>query len=178
MHGGVDPVDLARGVRSDQGRRPGHVGIHQFGIEDGVGVAALDPGQRLGGHCGNPGGDLNIGRRHDLRTVTKVDLVAVVLGRIVGGSHHDPGHAAEVANAEGNHRGGQRTGAEQRRKAGPGQDLGSVAGEHSGVVAGVVADDYPAAGHSGVEQVAGQAGRGLGDDHPVHPGRAGSQPAP
>ena len=121
----------------------------------------------------DPGGDLGVGRRHDLGPVAEVDLVAVVLRRVVRRRHHDTGHAAEVPDAERDHRRGGRHRHQQGPEAGAREDLGGVAGEHVGLVPGVVPDDHRATGQALVQQVRGQTGRGLTDDDPVHPVRAG-----
>ena len=62
--------------------------------------------------------------RHDLGPDEVVDLVAVVHRRVVAGGHHHPGRRAEVADAEGEDRRGQRsraagaTGCPRRRARG------------------------------------------------------------
>ena len=123
----------------------------------------------------DPGGDLGVGRRHDLGAVAQVDLVAVVLRRVVRGGDHHAGDAAEVPDAEGDHRSRQRPRRDQGLEAGAGHDLGGVAGEDVGVVPGVEADDHPAAGQPVVQQVGRQPGRGLADDDPVHPVGPGTE---
>ena len=91
------------------------------------------------------GGDVGVGRRHDLAAVTEVDLVAVVLRRVVAGRHHDAGVGAQVPDGEGEHRRGQRAGEQQRVPPAADHDGGRVTREHVGVVPGVVADDHAAA---------------------------------
>ena len=94
-----------------------------------------------GADRGDPRGDLGVGRRHDLAAVAEVDLVAVVLRRVVAGGDHHAGDAAELADREGQQRGGQRPrAARSALKPGAGHHLGGVAGEDVGVVAGVVPD--------------------------------------
>ena len=97
-------------------------------------------GQRTDG--GDARGDLRVGRRHDLAAVAEVDLVAVVLRRVVTGGHHHPGHAAELADREGQQRCRQRPRHDESAQSCAGHHLGGVAGEHVGVVAGVVPDHH------------------------------------
>ena len=132
-----------------------------------------------GADRGDPGGDLGVGRRHDLAAVAEVDLVAVVLRRVVARRHHHTGHAAELADRERQQGSGQRPRHHQRAQPGAGHHLGGVAGEDVGVVAGVVPDDDGGAGRGAVVlEVRRQAGGRPGDDDAVHPVGAGAERAP
>ena len=102
-------------------------------------AAAGHVGQRADG--GDPRGDLGVGGRHDLAAVAEVDLVAVVLRRVVAGGDHHAGDAPELADREGQQRGGQRPRQHQGPEPGAGHHLGGVAREDVAVVPGVEADD-------------------------------------
>ena len=120
-------------------------------------------------------GDLGGDRADDLGAVTQVHLVAVVLGRVVGGGYYDPGHALVVADPVRHYRGRDRLVGQQHLEALRGEDVGAVAGEVGGFVAGVVADDHPAALVAVLRQPASESGGGLGHHNPVHPGRSGAK---
>ena len=172
----VDQAQVAGAVGGQAGDGV-EVAVDDVLGEDLAGVAARDVGQRADGR--DPGGDLDVGRRHDLAAVAEVDLVAVVLRRVVAGRHHHPGDAAQLADREGQQRRRQRPRQHQRAQPGAGHHLGGVAGEDVGVVAGVVADDDGGfAGSAVVLQVRRQPGRGAGDDDAVHPVGAGAQRTP
>ena len=131
-----------------------------------------------GADGGDPRGDLGVGRRHDLAAVAEVDLVAVVLRRVVARGHHHAGHAAELADREGQQRRRQRPRHHQRPEPGAGHHLGGVAGEDVGVVAGVVPDHDGRAGRGAVVlEVRRQAGGRAGHDDAVHPVGAGAERA-
>ena len=171
----VDDVEVAGPV----GRQAGdgvEVAVDDVLAQRGAGVAAGHVGQCA--HRGDPGGDVGVGRGHDLAAVAEVDLVAVVLRRVVAGGHHHAGHAAELADREGQKGSGQRTREDVSLQPGAGHDLGGVAREDVGVVAGVVPDHHAGApGGAVVLQVGGEAGGGAGDDDTVHPVRARSEGA-
>ncbi len=90
------------------------------------------------------GGDLGVGRRHDLRALTQVHLVPVVLRRVVAGRDHHPGGTAEIGDRDGEHRRGQRPRHEVGLDAGAGHDRRGVLGEHVALAAGVEADHHTA----------------------------------
>ena len=175
VHRGVDPRHLARPV-TRQPRERVEVGLADALVEDLALVAARHRGDPT--HSGDPLGDLDVRRRDDLAAVAEVDLVAVVLRRVVARGHHHPGHRAQVPDREGQQGSGQRPREDQRPQSGAGDDLGGVAGEDVGVVAGVVPDDDGVAlGRALVTQVGHQARGGAGDDDAVHPHRAGAEGA-
>ena len=124
------------------------------------------------------GGDLGVGRRHDLAAVAEVDLVAVVLRRVVARGHHHAGDAAEVADREGQQRAWAAAGAAPAREPGAGHHLGGVAREDVGVVAGVVPD------HDGVAVGRAVVARGTPRARPRRGSRrrgssgSGRRPAP
>jgi hypothetical protein len=123
-------------------------------------------------------GDLGIGGRHDLGAVVvtaEVDLVAVVVRRVVRSGHHDAGRDAEVANGERQHRSGQEAWEQDGPDPGARHHLGGVAGEDVGVLAPVEADHDGRrhAGHRARDEVGRETCGGLGDQHPIHPVRAG-----
>ena len=133
-------------------------------------------GQRT--DSGDARGDLRVGRRHDLAAVAEVDLVAVVLRRVVTGGDHHPGHAAQLADREGQQRRRQRPRHDESAQSRAGHHLGCVASEHVGVVAGVVPDHHGCSRRSaGVLEVRREAGRRAGDDDAVHPVGTGPQRA-
>ncbi len=100
MQWGVDPAHFARRESRYQGSNPIQIGDQQLLSEDCVGLGARHVGQVVLGDFLDPRGDLLVGRRHDLRAVSEIDLVAVVLRRIVRGGDHNAGHAAEMADPE------------------------------------------------------------------------------
>ena len=79
-------------------------------------LPAVPRGERGDGADGlDCGGDLGVGRRHDLGAVAEVDLVAVVLRRVVARGHHHARDAAEVADRVGEDRGRKRARQHVRR---------------------------------------------------------------
>ncbi len=113
--------------------------------------------------------------RHELGAVVEVDLVAVVVGRVVAGRHHDPDRAPEVADGEGEHRRRQLLRQHLDGEPRAGEHLRGDAGELVGAAARVVADDHPGAGVPGVGEPAAQPRGGPGDHGGVHPGRPGAE---
>ncbi len=116
---GVSATRSVRAVAAGQPRDPFQVG-----------VGDVDLGRRRGrrdrdgaGRRGDGGLDLGVGRRGELRAVGEVDLVAVVGGWVVRGRDLDPGHGAQLADREGEHRRRQRAGQHPHREPGPGQHL-------------------------------------------------------
>ena len=179
-HRGAHPVH--RGVH--HGQVPGRVGTHQGGHRRHVvGDQRLVQYLVVRRQRDRPGGgdgpdrrlDLGVHRRHDLRPVEGVDLVAVVLRRVVRGGDHHAGHRAQVPDREGQHRGGQQPGQQPGVEAGGGQHARRVGGEGPRAVPAVVADHHDAAGPSGRAELGGQARRGPADHGGVHAVRAGPQ---
>jgi len=76
-----------------------------------------DPGQRA--QAADRGLDLGIHRRHDLRAVAQVELVAVVRGRVVAGRDHHPGPAARCRTANASSGVGLRPGSRCTRMPAP-----------------------------------------------------------
>ena len=68
----------------------------------------------------------------DLGAVVPVGLVAVVLGRIVGGGYHYAGVAAQGSDGVGQFRGGTQTGEQVGLEAVGGEDAGGGLGEDIG----------------------------------------------
>jgi hypothetical protein len=75
------------------------------------------------------GGDLSVQRRNDLRCAVRVDLVAVVLGRVVTGRHDHRGGRPEFALQPGDDRGGGRRTPPMHSNPGAGKDAGRILGE-------------------------------------------------
>ena len=173
VHRGVHDAQVARAGRhqADDG---GDVVVDDLlvepvdagGLERDLARRADGPDRRL---------DLGVGRRHDLRAVVGVDLVAVVLRRVVRRGDHHAGRRAEVLHGEGEHRRGQHPRQEVGREPGGGEDRGRVAGEVERAVPGVEADDDRRAGLAVRGQPGGQPGGGAAHDGAVHPVRAGPQ---
>ena len=94
-------------------------------------------------------GDPGVVGCHDLRPATaflhcvpaEVDLVAVVLRRVVAGSHHHTAVAIEGTDGVGKQRRRERLRHQERLDSRGGEDRGGLLREDVGVVAGVVADD-------------------------------------
>ena len=105
VHRGVDDGEVARAVVGETGDGV-EVAVDDRLVQHRARAAARDVGDRA--HGGDPGRDLAVGRRHDLAPVAQVDLVAVVLRRVVAGGDHDAGHRAELTDAVGEQRRGQR----------------------------------------------------------------------
>ena len=99
-------------------------------------IARTEPTARIGGL------DLGVHRRHDLRAVGGIDLVAVVLRRVVRGGHHHPGRRLQVADREGQHRGRQQPGQQPGVEAGRCEHRRRVRGEGPRAVPAVVADHH------------------------------------
>ncbi len=158
------------------------------GVDDGLrrDLVAERPGDRghvrLVGDALDVRRDLGVDGRHDLGAVVvaaEIDLVAVVVGRIVAGRHHDAGIGAEVPHREGEHGRRQQTGEEEGPDAGAGEDLGRVPREDVGVAPPVVADHDGGRGIrlGTLEHEGREPGRGLRDEHAVHAIASGSEPA-
>ena len=136
----VHDGQVTRGVGRRHGRDGVQVGLQWFVVEGDPAVV----GQRHvrgAGDGGDLGGDVRIGRWHDLAAVAEVDLVSVVLRRVVARRDHDAGVAAEVPDRERQHRGRQPMREHDCTPAGRGHHGRGVPREDVGVVPGVVPDD-------------------------------------
>jgi hypothetical protein len=146
VHRGVHDAQFARPVSNEPGNGV-DVGGHDVLAEDGDAVLVqrnrLRRRHRLDRRL-----DLPVGRRHDLRAVGHVDLVAVVLRRVVRGGDHRAGGRAQVLHGEREDRRRQDARHELRREPGRCEDCRGVAREVVRAVAGVVADDDRLAGPS------------------------------
>ena len=135
VHRGVHDAQLAGRVRRHQpgdrrGRRRRRSIRPGSGSPVASGIARAESTARIWRL------DLGIHRRHDLRAVGGIDLVAVVLRRVVRGGHHHPGRRAEVADREGQHRGRQQPGQQPGVEAGGGEDRRGVLRRTPGTGAG------------------------------------------
>ncbi len=144
VHRRVGDPHLARGRRVHQRGDVGEVRRQHVVAERLPAVAARHVAHRA--HGVDRSADLGVGRRDDLGAVAEVDLVAVVLRRVVARGDHDAGGAAEVADRVREHRRRQRPRQDVGVDARALHDLGGVAGERVGLVAGVVPDDDRAPG--------------------------------
>ncbi len=118
------------------------------------------------------GGDADVVRRHDLRAVAEVHLVAVVGRRVVAGGDHDARDRVELGDVPRQHRCRQRRRQQHRPHAHRGEHPGGVEREVVALAAGVVADDDAALGGvraTSSSTYATEPGRGLADDQSVHP---------
>ena len=119
------------------------VGVVEVGAE-GAELAALVWGER-GVLVGFDGIDLVEDASGDWFedgvAVFEVGLIAVIVGRVVAGGEHDAAGGVDVADGEGEFRGGAVGGEEPDVDAAFGHDFGGEFSEFAGEVAGIVAED-------------------------------------
>ncbi len=140
MQRGVHDDQVARGLRRDDVDDVGQVALEHLVVERLPAVV----GQ---GHVQGPldardlGSDVDVGRRHDLRAVTEIDLVAVVLRRVVARRDHDARVSAEVPNRIRENGCGQRPRQHRGAPTGTEDDRSGVTSEDVGVEPRVETDD-------------------------------------
>ena len=179
MHRGQDDAQVLAGggLTRGQGGRAGYVLLARVHGFDEV-VAHRD---LVGGRRGLDGGrDLRVEGRDDLDATpvalrdgaAQVDLVAVVRGGVVGGSHHDARIRVEVQHREGGQRGRVSLGQREDAHAGSRSDAARGRGKLGGPVAGVAADHQRGNARRVALDDLAQAGGRSDDDREVHTGLA------
>jgi hypothetical protein len=126
VHRRVDDPQVAR-TEAHHRDRSVEVRRDHLLVRNHVGVGERDPVERT--HPVDGGRDLGVDRRRDLRSVAQVDLVAVVLGRVVAGGHHDAGVGAEVQHRERQNGGRRSAGEKHGVESRSGEDGGGIVGE-------------------------------------------------
>ena len=122
---------------------PFHVLIDERRVDElGQRAVRTGKGDRTGRDDVDRRGDARIHGRHDLGTVTPVDLHTVVGRRVVARRHLDAGGDVEVLRGERHQRGRRRVGETHRRDARRSEDRGHVFHELLRPVTGIAADDY------------------------------------
>ena len=173
VHRGVHHSHPTGRVRSHDSCRVPHIRVEDRLLDllpTGLGPRHI----RDGHHVPDLGSDQAIDRRHDLRPVAHIDLVAVVLRWVVTGRHHDPSVRAEEAHGIRKDGRGQRA----RHQRGPptsrDDHRARVAGKDIGIGPRVIAHHDKRLVRQRL-QVCREAGCRADDHRAVHPVRAGAQ---